>query len=160
MEQAKVWIEECLHEHDECPGFAEATLPSRVIEILDEENLVLRKNLDEKQKGSYTALSYCWGGPQDFATTTETISRNLQGFKVNEMAQSLQDGVSITRKLGLRYLWVDAMCIIQDSTEDKEREIPKMASYYSNSYVTLCAAAPEKATEGFLQTRCACENHP
>ncbi|OAL42992.1 hypothetical protein IQ07DRAFT_525145, partial [Pyrenochaeta sp. DS3sAY3a] len=160
VDQAGQWINECLTEHDECPGPNEPALPRRVIEILDDDNLVLRENLDGTAEGRYTALSYCWGGVQDFATTTKTLEYNLQGFKVSELGTSLQDAVFLTRKLGLQYIWIDAMCIIQDSIEDKESEIPKMGPYFNNSHVTICEATSEGSTNSFLKTRLACEYHP
>ena len=59
----------------------------------------------------------------------------------------------MTRKPGLRYLWVDALCIIQDSASEKDEEIAKMDRIYQNAQLTFCAASAEKCQNGFLATR-------
>jgi hypothetical protein len=66
----------------------------------------------------------------------------------------------LTRKLGQEYIWIDALCIVQDSAFDRNIEIPKMPDYYQNSYATISAGIAEKATDGFLQVRDECEKHP
>ncbi|KAL9619850.1 MAG: hypothetical protein Q9160_005590 [Pyrenula sp. 1 TL-2023] len=73
------------------------------------------------------------------------------GFRTSELPQSIQDGIRITRELGLKYLWTDAQCILQDSDDDKGHEVSQMAKIYKNAYVTICGARAEKAEEGFLQ---------
>ena len=65
----------------------------------------------------------------------------------------MHDAIRVTRELGLLYLWVDALCIIQDSSEDKLKEISHMNVIYKNSHLTISAASAEKCSEGFLQKR-------
>ena len=63
---------------------------------------------------------------------------------------TIQDAITVTRQIGIRYLWVDALCIIQDSAEDKAIEISRMAKIYRQSYVTISAANARSSHEGFL----------
>ncbi|CAI6332215.1 unnamed protein product [Periconia digitata] len=70
----------------------------------------------------------------------------------DSMPQNFQDAVTVTRMLGIQYLWIDSLCIIQDSKEDWEREGAKMGDIYHNAYVTIAATCASKSEDGFLQT--------
>lgn len=115
--------------------------------------------VSENHRADFVALSYCWGGPQTFATTTQTIETMQEGFKKSYLPQTLQDAVTVTSGLGLKYLWIDSLCIIQDSDEDKLNELPNMGTYYGNAYFTLIAATG-KCTDGFLAQKETCKAHP
>ncbi|RYP08677.1 hypothetical protein DL765_008700 [Monosporascus sp. GIB2] len=69
------------------------------------------------------------------------------------LPQTLQDAIIATRGLGLKYLWVDALCIIQDDEEDFSRELPHMAEIYNSAYVTISASTAATCHDGFLQPR-------
>ena len=77
--------------------------------------------------------------------TTTTINMNdmLHGIAILTLRQTIQDAITVARKLGLQYLWVDALCIIQDSASEKDEEIAKMDRIYENAQVTICAASAE-----------------
>ncbi|KIJ55253.1 hypothetical protein M422DRAFT_219839 [Sphaerobolus stellatus SS14] len=76
-----------------------------------------------------------------------------EGIEVNRLPQSIKDAIKCTHGLKLRYLWIDSLCILQDSEEDKDSEIPRMCDIYHNAYVTIIAASARKVSEGFLQER-------
>jgi len=88
-------------------------------------------------RGHYVALSYCWGGPQTFATTASTLAEKIAGFNIDELPQTLKDAGQVTQNLGFQYLWIDSQCIIQDSPEDKGHEVSRMADIYKGAYVTV-----------------------
>ena len=149
-------VSKCSHDHPNCPGNSPTKLPTRVIEIIDEDHLRLAS---EQPDGLYAALSYCWGGHQPFQTTRETSTSNFQGFTLVGLPKTLQDAILLTRKLGLQFLWVDSLCIVQDDSDDKAKELSKMAEYYTKAHITICAA-DEKCTTGFLAPHSKCEHHP
>lgn len=98
----------------------------------------------------FAALSYCWGGQQSL-TLTRSQSQHLHGgFLASELPKTILDAVRVTQEIGLRYLWVDALCIQQDSDQDKAAEISRMETYYGSATVTICAAASSSAEQGFL----------
>ena len=66
------------------------------------------------------------------------------------LPKTLQDAIWVTRKLGFRFLWVDALCIILDSTADKIAEIGRMGTICKNSSLTIAAARSLFARMGFL----------
>jgi hypothetical protein len=125
-------------------------LPTRVIHVATDGSLRLYESAPEEQC-RYIALSYCWGGPQDFQTLTSTLADRIAGFSVESLPQTLQDAVRVTQQLGIQYLWVDSICIIQDSGKDKSHEVSKMAEIYKQAYLTICAEKAYKADDGFLK---------
>ncbi|KAH7418960.1 heterokaryon incompatibility protein-domain-containing protein [Cadophora sp. MPI-SDFR-AT-0126] len=101
----------------------------------------------------YAALSYCWGGEQSLQTTTHNHARHQIGIDFDDLPPTLRDAVLTTHKLGLQYLWVDALCIIQDDERDKSSEIDMMSYVYTSAIVTIAASRAESVQEGFLQDR-------
>ncbi|TVY90976.1 hypothetical protein LAWI1_G003098 [Lachnellula willkommii] len=106
--------------------------------------------------GRYTTLTYCWGISQEnpledqYVTKSETLESRMRGMPLDEMPQTFQDAVTATRILEIQYLWIDALCIIQDDLEDKKKEIPKMTSIYKNATITLSAIQAANSRTGFL----------
>ena len=146
-----------------------ADIPSRLIDVSSEAGqsrvklIEIEKVPDETKadvsRSGFAALSYCWGGDQP-ARLTKASHQNLQaGVHISSLSRTLQDAVWVTQEMGIRYLWIDALCIFQDSDEykdsedDKAREIARMATYYGCAIFTICAAAASAAAQGFLHVR-------
>ncbi|KAF8849933.1 HET-domain-containing protein [Acephala macrosclerotiorum] len=91
----------------------------------------------------YVALSYVWGGPQEFKLETSNADRLAgQGSLCNgTLPQTIEDAIFLTQSLELQYLWIDALCIIQDDDADKEVQIASMSQIYGFSFITLVAAS-------------------
>jgi hypothetical protein len=87
----------------------------------------------------YAALSHCWGTGPQLTTTKSNWTKLTVNVSFNALPPLFQDAVIITRQLGLRYIWIDSLCIIQDSLRDWETESSKMGSIYQNSYITISA---------------------
>jgi Heterokaryon incompatibility protein (HET) len=119
----------------------EPTSHIRVIETagLDTQNL------------RYVALSYRWGSQNNLKTTKSTLEDHQKGIPLEKLPKTLFDAVIVTRRLGVRYLWVDSLCIIQDDTGDWAAEAAKMGDVYMNSYFTIAAHASDHADDGFLE---------
>jgi Heterokaryon incompatibility protein (HET) len=97
------------------------------------------------------ALSYCWGGETSFKLTLKNLSQWITtGFEVKSFPQTLKDAIMVTQRLGISYLWIDAVCIIQDDENDKMHEIAKMAEIYRGAELTISAAKAERVSKGFL----------
>ena len=97
----------------------------------------------------YLTLSHCWGGKlRDSQKTMESnLASRMQRIKVKALPRSFQDAIEITRNLGYRYLWIDALCIVQDSVANWAAEARKMGGIYFNSVATI-AAETSKDNEG------------
>jgi hypothetical protein len=105
---------------------------------------------------TYVALSHCWGQPTEeqkgrYCTTKENYKARLKGFSIDDLPQTFQDAVRVARAIGLSYLWIDAVCIIQEDQEDWGKESLSMEKVFSSAYCTISADAAESWTQGFLQ---------
>ncbi|PTB55839.1 hypothetical protein M431DRAFT_530339 [Trichoderma harzianum CBS 226.95] len=100
----------------------------------------------------YLALSYCWGGkPPSLTTTKSNYSHLKTSISYNALPKTYQDTIRIARALGVKYVWIDALCIIQDDVEDWEKESQVMAEIFRNSLVTLIPLRTTSSDEGFLE---------
>ncbi|KAJ3466574.1 hypothetical protein MRS44_004138 [Fusarium solani] len=153
MQQAKIWLDDCVGEcHERCLPPEKSQLPTRVLDVESSLGPIVR--LQDQTAGRferYAVLSYCWGGPQPLTATKSNIQTLISGVEIDRLPQTLKDAVYVTRRLGIRYLWIDALCIIQDSPEDKLSEIGKMGTVYRNAVVTIASAHARKASDGFLK---------
>ncbi|OCL15003.1 hypothetical protein AOQ84DRAFT_269873, partial [Glonium stellatum] len=93
----------------------------------------------------YACLSYVWGPtdpppqPPLVLTTRETLSLHQRSIPFYSLPQTLRDAISFVRGLGLRYIWIDALCIVQDDNADWLRECSRMRLIFANSRLTLAA---------------------
>jgi len=104
------------------------------------------------RQGEWLALSYCWGGTQPVRTTLETSQQHYDSIAMSELPQTLQDAIFITRRLGYQYLWVDALCIIQDSKDDWESEVRKIGEVYAGVLLTFAAEAASCCESGIFES--------
>ncbi|USW54066.1 Putative heterokaryon incompatibility [Septoria linicola] len=104
------------------------------------------------KSGRWVALSYCWGGAPPL-TTAATYERNLESLPLKELPQLFQDAIQIVRELGLKWLWIDTLCIIQGDKADWERECGRMRTVYEHSALTLSAPAASSPDGTFLHSR-------
>ncbi|KAK3897968.1 heterokaryon incompatibility protein-domain-containing protein [Staphylotrichum tortipilum] len=145
LNTAKGWLDVCSKRHACFPRIPQP-LPSRLLEfslVPNQTQLSARlyQTAESAQPtGNYAALSYCWGQSTSLKTTTSNIDEHVNGIEWAKLPLLVQDVAKVVMHLGLNYLWVDALCIIQDSQQDKEKEIAKMAGVYSNAFVTISAA--------------------
>jgi Heterokaryon incompatibility protein (HET) len=133
--------------------------PTRLLDVSlpgpNSENLIgLVIVANSPQREDYVTLSYCWGEKPSF---TKLLSKNLStfqtGFALNILPKSFVDAVHITRRLGLRYLWIDALCIIQDSEADWLQESLSMSKVYAHAALNIAAAASCDAQGGVYRDR-------
>jgi hypothetical protein len=104
-------------------------------------------------RGYYVALSHCWGKSKPFTTTTANLKDRLGGIETSSMPRTFRDAIMVTRELGLQYLWIDSLCILQDSKEDWQKESAKMSDVYGNAFLTISAAASADSTQGIFVPR-------
>jgi hypothetical protein len=163
FEVALDWLGKCQKEHYRCklgsPEFADKVtgpggrFPSRIIDLhaysLETPDAAL---IPFPGLGCpYATLSYCWGQVEERGYVT--TSSMVEGGKVrrlvfNEMPATIQHAFEIAWRVGFRYLWVDAICIVQDSREDWHKEAVKMGWIYCNSALTIAADYSWNVTGG------------
>ena len=126
-------------------------LPKRVLNVTDGK--VVLTEPDDGEKCHYIALSHCWGGEKPLATNQKTLLERKQGIKWDDLPKTFQDAISITRELGVRYLWIDSLCIIQGDKRDWEEQSSRMGDIYARSYLNIAASSASNALQGFLGHR-------
>lgn len=151
MHLALNWMQQC-EKHERCPSSQAPQLPTRVIDVgVQEGHGDMKLFVTGSIKCNYIALSHCWGGLITPLLKKETLVPWQKSMNYSELPANFRDAILITQRLGLRYVWIDALCIIQDSAEDWNVESKKMGSLYHDALVTVAAATSIKSTEGFLK---------
>lgn len=153
MSLAKLWISNCLESHPECQQMASNILPDRVIHVGRGVDPRLVENYSGELTGKYAALSYCWGGHVAMQLKKDNIEIFKQNMGFDDMPKTLQDATTVCVALDIEYVWIDALCIIQDSAEDWAVQGSKMAQIYSNCVITIAADIAANTRAGFLQKR-------
>jgi hypothetical protein len=157
--RCKGWLQSCLRKHNKCQRPTEAILPTRLIDVglVDDD---IRLHITNNENLQYAALSHCWGGKVPLETTRMTLGRHTKRIVLNESSKTFQDAIRVTRDLGIRYLWIDSICIIQDDQKDWEMEAATMSQVYRNATITLSADAARNTSEGlFASTECRGKAH-
>lgn len=148
------WIDVCRSCHPQCKRAAVKPLPTRIIDI-DRDRSLDRVFLCDSSniKAPYVALSHRWGKPRPLETKEKNIDKHKRGIKIGKLPRTFRDAVMLLRDLSIRYIWIDSLCIIQDSKEDWLAEAATMAQVYSNALFTLSASDALSSDEGlFRQT--------
>ncbi|KXX76165.1 Vegetative incompatibility protein HET-E-1 [Madurella mycetomatis] len=101
-------------------------------------------------KGRYLTLSHRWGSKHHLKLTRCNFKSLQEGITVQSLPQTYRDAAIVAAQLGYRYLWIDALCIVQDDPEDWRRESVKMCTVYRNSYCTIFAHTSNQDNDGFL----------
>lgn len=128
------------------------SVPKRLVDV-GRSTKPIRLVETEGKAFQYIALSHCWGSATPLMATKSSWAKLTVNIPLGDLPPLFQDAVIITRQLGLRYLWIDSLCIIQDSLRDWETEAAKMASIYQNSYVTISATHASNGSRRCLSDR-------
>ncbi|KAK0624149.1 heterokaryon incompatibility protein-domain-containing protein [Immersiella caudata] len=173
------WLQDCNTNHPQCGrrkvwqsprSPAQALLPTRLIDVGqlspngEKESEAVRlvetatfNGPEPLTNASYIALSHPWGmGSHNdhFCTTRQNlVSRIEHGMAVASLPDTLQDAVTITRALGVRYLWIDTICIIQGPDGDFNTEARLMETVFSFAYCVIAASRASGTSSGFLSPR-------
>jgi hypothetical protein len=149
---ARRWLKRCDTDHPRCQGASNSdpTLPERVIHVKsDPDGLRLVKGLG--RRAQYVTLTHCWG---KMVTPLQTTTQNLPYMEAqisfDKLPKSFQDAVVVCRELGISYLWIDTLCILQDSQEDWERQSGLMGAIYYDSTLTLAASGAFDSSDGLF----------
>jgi hypothetical protein len=138
-----------------------APTPTRLIDVAgasrasqkDSVRLVETKSIGQKsQELEWIALSHRWGSCQHMTTTKQTLQSHLEEISFAALPQTFQDAVIVTRKLNVRYLWIDALCIIQNDKDDWNKEGAIMGDIYKHSLCTIAAHSAVDDEGGFLKS--------
>jgi hypothetical protein len=145
---ARKWIDDCTADHLLCNSSTEyqTYYPTRLLDCGDLQNSEEACRLIETNgmtpDGPYMTLSHCWGRDNCLKLTTSNYDQLLRSIPLSDLPRMYRDAVYITRRLGIRYLWIDSICIIQEGDQlvDWLREAKIMGQVYLNSFCNISAA--------------------
>jgi hypothetical protein len=101
---------------------------------------------------TYACLSWCWGEGLPLRTVSNNLSSHKANIPWNQLPLAFQNAVEISRRLGQGYLWIDALCIVQDDKQEWETESSKMAEVYGGAFITICATATANSTQSIFKS--------
>jgi hypothetical protein len=145
-----------VEEHEQCSRpLTSPKLPTRVLDVdggtSSPENLRLYHT--GRAPGRYVALSHRWGAYTPLKTTKTLLEIHCEEILLADLPRTFRDAIVVTRKLGVRYLWIDSLCIVQDDPQDWLRESALMGEIFANSYCTLAATSAKDSNGGLFLPR-------
>ncbi|UZP45656.1 hypothetical protein NXS19_013468 [Fusarium pseudograminearum] len=178
---AKFWILECDNSHTACNDHTRTkqqlkVIPTRLIDVGSTDGgrpprIYIPYHLDLEDVDAdveYAALSYAWGSDPTCATTTASnIGEMTECLPWDMLAKNIQEAIIFTRKLGIRYLWVDALCMLQREGPDDSfhkadwsYEACRFGQYYENAKLTIAATGAISSDKGLFLPRSALQVNP
>jgi hypothetical protein len=157
MQQARAWIDNCENSHNVCQlARRKFTLPRRLIRIRSVEgtgelSASLCQGSALPSDNPYVTLSHRWGKQEFLKLTKENLSQLEQDIPIHRLSPSFRDALFMTNRLGLQYLWIDSLCIVQDDPEDWARECEAMCRIYKGALCNIAASSHQvDEGQGFL----------
>lgn len=150
----KTWLKACDGTHPGCNP-PPSSLPHRVLELSKNRkgdiSTRLVQGLDSNEP--YACLSHRWG-PSTLRcrTVNDNLSAHLQSVPWEKLPKTFQQAAGVAMHLGIRYIWIDSLCIIQDNAEDWKTQAAQMCSIYHGSRITIAATCSADSDHGIFRT--------
>ncbi|KAK1673651.1 heterokaryon incompatibility protein-domain-containing protein [Colletotrichum godetiae] len=152
---AQKFLSDCLASHDCSMPNNNGWAPTRLIDLgqspSDVAKVVTSASLPRPVR--WMTLSHCWGFKPPCVLLDSNITQYMREIPHSELSRTFSDAFIIAKKLGVRYLWIDSICIIQRSEEDWRREAPTMGKVYSLSHCTISASHATDGSGGCFSDR-------
>lgn len=145
-------LHQCIYDVDVT---SDSQWPARLLRI-EPRGIVSSVEFEETMRGEFAALSYCWGTASEleknppFKALTSNLQQLRSGVPASMLPRTIREAVLVCTNLDIRFIWVDSLCILQDSESDWQRESTKMETICSLSKVTIIAASSTSCHSGFL----------
>jgi Heterokaryon incompatibility protein (HET) len=158
MALAKTWLDQCRQEHPTCGLLAmkQGFLPLRLIDtepISGSEWRLWVPGRNQHRSVSYMTLSHRWGTASPLKLTRSNMEGLKAGLRLSALPQTFRDAIKVVQRLGQRYLWIDSVCIIQDSLEDWQEQSAAMRDIYTNAVCNIAATSSEDSHGGCFAER-------
>ncbi|KAI0436329.1 heterokaryon incompatibility protein-domain-containing protein [Xylaria telfairii] len=163
LQMVKTWMHNCVEKHPKCQALHAwrtsglTFQPKRLVDVGAASEMMWRLILREDDAispATYATLSHRWSYGQQFKLLGSNIQVYTGGQSMDILPQLFQDAIKVIKSLGIRYVWVDCLCIIQDSLPDWETESLEMSKIYTNSICNISITGFEDNSMGFLDKVC------
>jgi hypothetical protein len=141
------WRKECIQDHPRCSWSLER-LPDRVIDVQNRNPILVDSG---GQRGSWAALSHCWGGKVDLQTNRQNLAAHCRGIPRESFPKTFRDAVDVCRNVGIQYLWIDSICIVQDDPQDWNVQAQQMGRIYGNASFVIAAKSARNSSIGLFR---------
>jgi hypothetical protein len=137
-----------------CYDLSKVRLPNRVLDISGAKpDSDVKLHITSNEAARYVCLSHCWGASGSrIITTHDNIAEHIRGISFESLPKTFKDAIKIAQRFDVQYIWIDSLCIIQDSEEDWEKESCQMADIYENAYFTIAATASSNGDGGCFRS--------
>ena len=153
LELLEIWIRKCLASHEKCRQKDQAWFPTRLLSLgLQTSEVRLVITSESPPNGPYMTLSHRWSRQKYKKLESSTMTQLQRAVNVIRLPQVFQDAIKIARHLGIHYLWIDSLCIMQDKTDltDWRKESKMMGQIYSSACLNISATWPVHAGDRLL----------
>jgi len=126
---AQSWLENCQSLHTHCPDMEETALPSRLLSVSGDDKIPTVRLMETGGTvDRYCALSHCWGAEhkRPLRTKRDNHQQHLEELGFERLPATFQHTVLLIRRIGVRFVWIDSLCIVQDDCQDWEDEAKEM----------------------------------
>ncbi|KAJ0120690.1 hypothetical protein J7T55_015422 [Diaporthe amygdali] len=148
------FLNDCDAEHPECRAQKLGSLPTRLIHLSAQGPFaIVLYDTQPEDVLDYVALSHPWGQGPYFRTTLGNVEGYRKGIDYEQLPATFRDAVITTRELGLEYLWIDSICIIQGEGGDFDQEAKRMEDVFSSAFCVIAASSACGQNDGFLNRR-------
>lgn len=154
--EMKTGIQKCrsgIGVHGMCRAPDAVQLPRRLLYLGTQTNPIVKLVQMNDQSGLYNALSYRWGDQEFLKTKKSSLKQFQNQIAWKDLPPLFKDAITISRNLEIYYLWIDALCIVQDDKKDWNEQAPQMGAVYDNSYATIACASVASPSERILKPR-------
>ncbi|KAI1741470.1 heterokaryon incompatibility protein-domain-containing protein [Xylaria scruposa] len=147
LDLATRWFRTCDKSHPACMADNTKAYPSRLLSLSsDVLHLVHSSEIPDRPR--YATLSHCWGTLELLKLRKENYGNFLVEIEESELCRTFRDTIRIVKHLGLEYLWIDSLCIVQNDTEDWIRESARMCDIYGGSSINIAATSARDGSFG------------
>ena len=151
-------VKECDEQHPQCHTAQRGTnwYPTRLIDVgtaSDPANRGVVKliiTVETPPQGSYASLSHCWGNAQMKRLEQKSLEPMKEEILLSQLPKTFRDTVVVCHALNIRYVWIDSLCIVQDSNSDWQREARRMLEVYTNASLNIAATSASNGQVGLF----------
>ncbi|KAJ4301915.1 hypothetical protein N0V90_004011 [Kalmusia sp. IMI 367209] len=159
-EMVNDWVRSCVDNHPECKPWRDIrrdpASPARLLDVRLHTDTMVYLHAIEKDAmfdEVYITLSYCTESTEHLVLTKGTIKELESGIRPQKLPRLFRNAIAVTRQLGVRYLWIKSLCILQDSEDDQRIEREKIGDIYENALVNIFAASAHDSDGGLFFDR-------